>query len=228
MSRAGRKSRENAPSGAGDGGSGVTRRDLLRGASLAAAAPTVLAPALKAIAEGEATEVRVQGPQPVEITLKVNGKDRKVSVEPRETLLDVLRLPLDTTGPKPACDRGACGACTVLLAGKPVYACTILAVDVDGSHVTTAEGLDVHVAFGGRPLLDAFVAKDAMQCGFCTPGMLVACKAAIDQHGPSLTLEQARAATAGNLCRCGTYPHVLQAALSAAAGMSSAKPAGGH
>src|SRR5262245_27933867 len=222
MSRAGRKSRENAPSGAGDGGSGVTRRDLLRGASLAAAAPTVLAPALKAIAEGEATEVRVQGPQPVEITLKVNGKDRKVSVEPRETLLDVLRVPLDTTGPKPACDRGACGACTVHLDGKAVYACTVLAVDADGHAITTAEGL---VDGDGRAVIDAFVKHDAMQCGFCTPGMVMACAAAVAEHGPSLTIEQARAATAGNLCRCGTYPHVLEAALAAA---KAARPAKGR
>jgi aerobic-type carbon monoxide dehydrogenase small subunit (CoxS/CutS family) len=196
----------------GDGRRGLTRRALLRGAGIAAAAGT-LSPAMVALAEDAEPATKVQGPGPVDITLTVNGAARKVSVEPRETLLDVLRVPLDVTSPKPACDRGACGACTVHLDGKPVYACTVLAVDAAGHAVTTAEGL---LSGEGRALLDAFVAKDAMQCGFCTPGMVMACAAAIDEHGASLTTEQARAATAGNLCRCGTYPHVLEAALAAA------------
>lgn len=194
--------------------SGLSRRALLRGTGLAVAAGTVLRPAVDALAEDAVDPgVRTQGPGAVEVTLKVNGAARKVSVEPRETLLDVLRLPLDTTGAKRVCDRGACGACTVHLDGKAVYACAILAVDAEGHEITTVEGL----ADGkGAALVDAFVRHDAMQCGFCTPGMVMACAAAIDAHGPGLTTAQARAATAGNLCRCGTYPHVLEAALAAA------------
>src|SRR5262245_32386054 len=222
MSRAGRSDRKRTPPG---GTPGVTRRDLLRGAGLAAAAGAVLSPALRALADGEKSDTRVQGPEPVEIRLKVNGKDRSVKVEPRETLLDVLRVPLDTTSPKPACDRGACGACTVHLDGKPVYACTILAVDVEGRAITTAEGL---VDGDGRAVIDAFVQRDAMQCGFCTPGMVMACAAAVAEHGPSLTAEQARKATAGNLCRCGTYPHVLEAALVAAKAARPASPPKGR
>ncbi len=195
--------------------SGLSRRDLLRGTGLAVAAGTVLRAGRDALAQDApaADAVRTQGPGAVEVTLKVNGAARKVNVEPRETLLDVLRLPLDTTGAKRVCDRASCGACTVLLDGKAVYACAVLAVDAEGLEVTTVEGL----ATGkGAALVDAFVQHDAMQCGFCTPGMVVACAAAIDTHGKGLTLEQARAATAGNLCRCGTYPHVLEAALTAA------------
>ncbi|MFO0931277.1 MAG: (2Fe-2S)-binding protein [Planctomycetota bacterium] len=194
-------------------GSGLSRRALLRGTGLAVAAGTVLRPAVDALAEDADPGVRTQGPGAVEVTLKVNGAARKVNVEPRETLLDVLRLPLDTTGAKRVCDRGACGACTVHLDGKAVYACAILAVDAEGHEITTVEGL----ADGkGAALVDAFVRHDAMQCGFCTPGMVMACAAALDAHGPGLTADQARAATAGNLCRCGTYPHVLEAAMAAA------------
>ena len=192
---------------------GWSRRDLLRGTGLAVAAGAVLRPGLDALAEDAAPGVRTQGPGAVELTLKVNGAARKVSVEPRETLLDVLRLPLDATGAKRVCDRASCGACTVHLDGKAVYACAILAVDAEGHEVTTVEGL---AGGGGKALVDAFVRHDAMQCGFCTPGMVMACAAAIDAHGPGLTMDQARAATAGNLCRCGTYPHVLEAALTAA------------
>ena len=194
--------------------SGLSRRALLRGTGLAVAAGTVFRPAVDALAEDAVDPgVRTQGPGAVEVTLKVNGAARKVNVEPREPLLDVLRLPLDTTGAKRVCDRGACGACTVHLDGKAVYACAVLAVDAEGHEITTVEGL---AGGKGAALVDAFVRHDAMQCGFCTPGMVMACAATIDAHGPGLTAAQARAATAGNLCRCGTYPHVLEAALAAA------------
>jgi aerobic-type carbon monoxide dehydrogenase small subunit (CoxS/CutS family) len=190
---------------------GISRRDLFRRAGAVAAAGAVLGPAAAALAGG--TDVRVQGPGEVDLVLDVNGAKRALRVEPRETLLDALRLPLDLTGSKRVCDRGACGACTVLLDGAPVNACTVLAVDAEGRSVSTVEGL---AAGAGRALVEEFVAKDAMQCGFCTPGMLVACAAAVARHGPGLTKEQARVATTGNLCRCGTYPHVLEAVLAAA------------
>jgi xanthine dehydrogenase YagT iron-sulfur-binding subunit len=192
---------------------GITRRDLLRSAGAAAAAGGVLG-AARGLALAEEGPP-VQGPGPVEVSLTVDGQARKVSVEPRETLLDVLRLPLELTGAKRVCDRGSCGACTVLLDGRPVNSCLVLAVDAVGRKVATPEGL---AREGRRSLVDAFVREDAMQCGFCTPGMFVSCVAALERHGPSLTAEQARQATAGNLCRCGTYPHVLKAALAAAKG----------
>ncbi len=147
------------------------------------------------------------------LTLKVNGVERKVTVEPRETLLDTLRLPLDLTGAKRVCDRGSCGACTVHLDGKPVNACLVLAVDAEGHDIRTVEGV---ASKEGKALLDAFVREDAMQCGFCTPGMFMSVAAAVAAKGPALTEADARAACAGNLCRCGTYPHVLKAAVAAA------------
>jgi aerobic-type carbon monoxide dehydrogenase small subunit (CoxS/CutS family) len=207
---------------------GLSRRSLLRRAGAVAAAGAVLGPAAAALAREEtAGDLVVQGPGPVDVVLHVNGAARKVSVEPRETLLDVLRLRLDLTGAKRPCDRGACGACTVLLDGRPVDACTVLAVDAEGSTIRTAE--DVAAPAGGDPvrtergrgLAAQFVAHDAMQCGYCTPGMLMACVAALHRHGASLTAEEARAATSGNLCRCGTYPHVLEAVLAEARGRAA-------
>lgn len=195
---------------------GVTRRGLLQGAGLAAAAGSVLKP-LEALAdEAAAGGTRVQGPGAVPVTLRVNGTPRALTLEPRATLLEALRLPLDLTGAKPACDRGTCGACTVWLDGEPVYACTLLALECEGREVTTVEGLGTPAAM--HPVQAAFVAHDGMQCGFCTPGMVMSCAHAVKTHGKGLTVEQARAATTGNLCRCGTYPHVLRAALAAAKG----------
>ena len=201
------------PAGGSRPDGGISRRELFRGAGAVAAATAVFGPAAAVLAKDFEGDVRTQGPGAVDATLKVNGQPRTVSIEPRETLLDVLRLPLDTTGAKRACDRGACGACTVLFDGRAVNACMILAVDAVGHDVTTVEGI---ASGAGKALIDAFVREDAMQCGFCTPGMVVSCAAAIATHGPSLTSDQARAACAGNLCRCGTYPHVLSAALAAA------------
>jgi carbon-monoxide dehydrogenase small subunit/xanthine dehydrogenase YagT iron-sulfur-binding subunit len=144
----------------------------------------------------------------------VNGEERTVEIEPRETLLSVLRLPLDLIGAKPVCDRGQCGACTVWLDGEPVNACTVLGVEAAGHEVTTVEGLGNPKAL--HVVQAAFVEADAQQCGFCTPGMVMSAAWAVKTHGPALTEAQARAACAGNLCRCGTYPHVLDAALAAA------------
>ena len=207
-----RKAGRSEPAGAAPS-RGFSRRDLLRGAGVVAAGGAVLGTAAVAFAREAEADLVVQGPGAVDLVLKVNGEPKKVSVEPRETLLDVLRLPIDLTGAKRACDRGSCGACTVLVDGLAVNACMLLAVDCAGHEVTTAEG----VAKGrGAALVDSFVRRDAMQCGFCTPGMLVSCAAAVSAHGKGLTEAQARAATAGNLCRCVTYPHVLLAALVAA------------
>ena len=208
MSRA-KNRRESPPPG------GLSRRDLFKSAGAVAITGSVLGSVRKAFGEGEAVPegLRVQGPGAVPVTLSVNGAERKVTVEPRETLLDTLRLPLDLTGAKRVCDRGSCGACTIHLDGKPVNACMILAVDAEGHAITTVEGLATQ---NGKALLDAFVREDAMQCGFCTPGMFMSCASAVAAKGAKLTEADARAACAGNLCRCGTYPHVLKAALAAA------------
>jgi aerobic-type carbon monoxide dehydrogenase small subunit (CoxS/CutS family) len=152
-------------------------------------------------------------PVPLPLTLKVNGSLRRLQVPARMTLAEVLRGPLDLTGTKIACDRGTCGACTVLIDGDPVCSCMILAIDVDGCQVTTIEGL----AQGEKlhPVQAAFVEHDAMQCGFCTPGIVMSCAALLERN-PNPTLDDVRAAIGGHLCRCGSYPKILEAALAAA------------
>jgi aerobic-type carbon monoxide dehydrogenase small subunit (CoxS/CutS family) len=150
---------------------------------------------------------------PVQIELRINGEARKVMVEPRTTLLSALRNRLGLTGAKEVCDRGACGACTVHLDGRPVNSCLVLALDARGRAIRTIEGLALGDALD--PVQDAFIEKDALMCGYCTPGMVMAVRALLDRN-PSPTLDDVRRATAGNLCRCGTYPKVFEAALLAA------------
>jgi xanthine dehydrogenase YagT iron-sulfur-binding subunit len=130
------------------------------------------------------------------------------SVEPRVTLLDALRNQLDVTGRKRVCDRGTCGACTVLLDGKPIYSCTMLALEAQGKEIRTAESL----VSGGKldPIPQAFVQHDAQQCGFCTPGFVVAMRAALDKN-PRATPAEIEEALAGNICRCGTYQQMRDA-----------------
>lgn len=191
----------------------LSRRSLIKGAGLAAAS-SALGGGVAAWAEGEA-EVRSQGPKPVPFAFTLNGAKVEVSAEPRRTLLDLLRLPpLGLTGAKESCDRAQCGACTVLLDGEPVLACSVLAVEVEGREVTTIEGLGTPDQ--PHPLQKAFVEEDALQCGFCTPGMVMASSWAIARHGRGVTAEQVRQATAGNLCRCGAHPHIVEAVLRAA------------
>jgi xanthine dehydrogenase YagT iron-sulfur-binding subunit len=129
------------------------------------------------------------------------------------TLLEALRNELELTGAKKVCDRGTCGACTVIIAGKPAYSCSVLAIDAQGKEITTVEGLTP--AGKLHPVQQAFVDHDAQQCGYCTPGFVVACKAYLDKH-PNPTVEQVRKGLGGNLCRCGTYAGITQAVLQAA------------
>ncbi len=194
--------------------SGLTRRALFKGAGAAAAAGAVFRSIEAGAKESDTVPANVQGPGTVPVELDVNGAKKKLEIEPRQTLLEVLRLPLDLTGAKPVCDRGTCGACTVWLDEKPVYACTVLGVEAAGRKVTTVEGLGTPEAMSS--IQKTFVAEDALQCGFCTPGMVMSAAWAVKKHGKDLTEDQARAACAGNLCRCGTYPHVLKAALACA------------
>jgi xanthine dehydrogenase YagT iron-sulfur-binding subunit len=148
------------------------------------------------------------GPGPVRITLQVTGRALSTSVEPRVTLLDALRNYLDVTGCKRVCDRGTCGACTVMLDGKPVYSCTMLALEAQGQEVKTAESLNADGKLDAVPA--AFAQHDAQQCGFCTPGFVVAMRAAFDKN-PNATPAQVEEALSGNICRCGTYQQMRNA-----------------
>jgi xanthine dehydrogenase YagT iron-sulfur-binding subunit len=179
--------------------SGVSRRDFLKISTIAAAVPVVAGPRV-VMAAGQ--EVPVHGPGKVPIELSVNGKTHKASLEPRVTLLDALRDSLDITGAKRVCDKGECGACTVLLDNKAVYACSVLAIDAQGRKITTVESFMEDGKL--HPLQQAFVDNDGSQCGFCTPGFVVACKALLDEH-PNPTPEDIRRGLSGNYCRCGTY-----------------------
>jgi xanthine dehydrogenase YagT iron-sulfur-binding subunit len=197
---------------------GVTRRGFLKGAGLAAAGSAMLdgATVLAQEARKSLTGDRAVGPGAVEMTLHVNGSARKISAEPRTTLAEALREHLDLTGTKVVCDRGSCSACTVWLDGTPVNSCMTLALDAVGKKITTIEGLAT--ATGLHPVQEAFIASDAMQCGFCTPGMVMSCAALLGRNAAP-TLEEVREATSGNLCRCGTYPKVFEATLQAAKSM---------
>ncbi|MBI4889574.1 MAG: (2Fe-2S)-binding protein [Acidobacteria bacterium] len=173
-----------------------------------------VAPALIPEQAAAQTAAGVVGPGAVAITLTINGKPLKATVEPRETLLDVMRHQLDLTGAKRVCDRGTCGACSVLVNGKVAYACSILAIDAQGKQITTIEGFSMTA---GKPhaLVAAFVNNDAQQCGYCTPGFVVASKAFLDRN-PNPTYEQVKDGLGGNLCRCGTYMGIRKAVLEAA------------
>jgi xanthine dehydrogenase YagT iron-sulfur-binding subunit len=185
-----------------------SRRSLFRGAG-ALAAGSVAADAARAAAP---TSVRLAGT--LEVELQINGAAQKVAVEPRTTLLNALRNhctpPL--TGAKLVCDRGSCGACTVLLDGQPVYSCMTLALDAVGRKVTTVEG----VASNGEmnEVQRAICAHDGSMCGFCTPGFVISITACLERK-PEATLDEIKHACAGNYCRCGTYPHLFDAALAA-------------
>ena len=153
------------------------------------------------------------GPAPVFIELNVNGQIHKVQVEPRVTLLDVLRNELDFTGTKAVCDRAQCGACTILLDNEPVNACMLLAVAVQGRKIKTIEGISPNGKM--NKVQEEFVKYDAMQCGFCTPGFVTSLTRLLEV-APNATDEQIQKACSGHLCRCGTYPHILKAARAAA------------
>ncbi len=193
---------------------GLSRRGFIKGVGggiVGAASLTAIKPARAVEKYGD-----VVGPDNVDVTLKVNGKSHRLNIDPRITLLDALRDKLDYTGTKRACNRGECGSCTVLLDGKTVLACSMLALDADGADVETIEGL----ANGEQlhPVQQAFVENDALQCGFCTPGFIIS-GVALLRENPSPSMNEIKYAVSGNLCRCGTYPHVFKAIDDAAKAM---------
>jgi xanthine dehydrogenase YagT iron-sulfur-binding subunit len=190
--------------------SGVSRRSFLKGTGIALSVPLVAGVRTVEVA---GQQVKIIGPNKTPVTLNINGKNQTLNLEPRVTLLDALRNDADVTGAKRVCDRATCGACTMVVDGKPVYSCTMLAVEAQGKKITTVESLEQN----GRlhPIQQAFVDNDAQQCGFCTPGFVMACKALLDKN-PNPTPEQLKAGLGGNLCRCGTYVGVRAAVEQAA------------
>jgi xanthine dehydrogenase YagT iron-sulfur-binding subunit len=193
------------------GRAGMSRRAFLKGSGAAAAATALAQAPLPARADeppaGAGGTVAI-GPGPVRIELNVNGANISASVEPRVTLLDALRNYMDVTGCKRVCDRGTCGACTALVDGKPVYSCTMLALEARGKTIRTAESLAADGVLDAVPA--AFVAADAQQCGFCTPGFVVAMRAVFDRN-PNATPHQVEEGLSGNICRCGTYEQMRHA-----------------
>ena len=182
-----------------------SRRAFLKGASVAAVTGSVAG----TVTAAEPKTAEVYGPGNHQIQLKINGQLRDVMVEPRTTLLDALRDKLDVTGSKKVCDRGACGACTMLVDGKTVNSCMMLAMDAAGGReITTIESLsdgdNVH------PLIQNFVDCDALQCGFCTPGMVMSSYALLQKNG-NPSMDQIRHGVSGNICRCGTYTRIFEA-----------------
>lgn len=197
---------------------GVSRRSFIQtvGVSAVGAATTGAVQAAERARVAERRErgddVPLIGPEAAPLTLRINGKDVKTQAEPSATLLDALRWSLGMTGTKEVCDRGACGACSVLVDGRVINSCMMLAVDAVGREITTIEGL----AHGDTldPLQESFIRHDALQCGFCTPGLIMAGRALLSET-PKPNLEQIRAGLCGNLCRCGTYNNVFNAVLEA-------------
>jgi xanthine dehydrogenase YagT iron-sulfur-binding subunit len=185
---------------------GFSRRNFLKTVGVGPLAATVVA----ARAAEAQTAARTLGPGDVPVELSINGKSYALSVEPRTTLLDALRNTLNLTGQKRVCDRGSCGACTVLLDSRAVYACSTLAIEAQGKPIRTVEGLAQGTVL--HPVQQAFCDHDGLMCGFCTPGFVMSTVALLEAN-PNPTAEQARKALDGNICRCGTYARVLDAAL---------------
>ncbi len=159
-------------------------------------------------------QANFRAPEKILITLKVNGQDKALYVEPRRTLLDALRKDLGLTGTKRGCDEGTCGACTVLVDGLAIYACMALAVEYEGRSIETIESLEKEGKL--HPIQQAFIEEDGLQCGFCTPGQIMSVKALLGRN-PHPTVEEIKHAMTGNLCRCGAYPKIFKAAQRAVA-----------
>lgn len=207
--------------------SALSRRSFLVGGAAAGGVLSggLLAQEIARPSAGTSDGDTVRGRSTIE--LDVNGERRRVSVEPRTTLSAALRVHLDPplTGTKDVCDRGNCGACTVLVDDRPAYACLLLALDCVGRRVRTVEGLGTPEALS--PVQEAFCECDALMCGFCTPGFVVAATACLERD-PAADADTVRRELAGNLCRCGTYPHVFEAVRRAGERLRAARDEGGR
>jgi xanthine dehydrogenase YagT iron-sulfur-binding subunit len=197
---------QDDPVPGGNGGS-VSRRDFFKTVGVGSLATSVLT---AVDAEAQAIAPRTFGPGEVLIRLSINGRMHSLNVEPRMTLLDAVRNKLDYTGSKRVCDRGSCGACTMIADGRTIYSCSTLAIDAQGRNIRTVEGLAQGTVL--HPVQQALCDTDGLMCGFCTPGFVVAAVALLERI-PNPTPEQARRHLDGNICRCGTYVGVLEAAL---------------
>jgi len=206
----------NTPSVAAS--TGVSRRAFLKGLGTTAISAATLGVNGVAKELAQANAEQPAGPGPVPVMLHINGRANTFSLEPRVTLLEALRVHAGLTGPKEVCGRASCGACTVLLDGEPVNACSILAIDAQGAEILTIEGLATDEKL--TTLQQAFVDKDGLQCGYCSPGFVMTL-AAFLRKNPHPTEAEIRQACTGNLCRCGSYPHIFAAVL-AASGASAA------
>ena len=196
-------------------GYGVSRRSFIQtlGASAAAGALTAAVEQRSADAQQRtAAGPTIIGPEAADITLRINGTPMNVTIDPATTLMEVLRWKLNSTGTKEVCDRGACGACSVLVDGELVVSCMMLAVDAVGSEISTVEGLAD--ADELDPIQEAFIKHDALQCGYCTPGLLMASRALLNRN-PKPSLDDIRSGLSGNICRCGTYTNIFNAVLEA-------------
>jgi len=186
---------------------GVSRRTFLKSTGVGSLAVGVVG-----VAEADAQAVKAVGPGEVSVTLTVNGKRVDLKIEPRVTLLDAIRQRADMTGNKRGCDRGACGACTMIVDGRTVYACSTLAIEVQGKQIRTVEGLSTGNTL--HPVQQAFCDVDALMCGFCTPGFIMATVALLEKN-PRPTEAQVNKALDGNICRCGTFVRIKEAAMTA-------------
>jgi xanthine dehydrogenase YagT iron-sulfur-binding subunit len=185
----------------------VSRRDFLKTAGISSLAAGVVS---VAEIEAQTPGARAVGPGEVPVQLMVNGKRLDLRIEPRVTLLDAIRNRADMTGNKRVCDRGACGACTMIVDGRAVYSCSTLAIDVQGKQIRTVDGLASGTAL--HPVQQAFCDADGLMCGFCTPGFVMAAVALLEKN-PNPTVEQARKALDGNICRCGTFTRIMEATM---------------
>ena len=188
----------------------VSRRNFLKTAGVGSLATAVTA-AGAVDAEAQAGP-RVIGPGDVPVSLMVNGKKIDLKIEPRVTLLDAIRDRADLTGNKRVCDRGTCGACTMIVDGRTVYACSTLAIEAQGRQIRTVDGLAGPATL--HPVQQAFVDTDGLMCGFCTPGFVMATVALLERN-PNPTVEQAKKGLDGNICRCGTFVRIMEAAMKA-------------